>query len=122
ILVADVDAGATPIRLFLRVSNGTVTLSSTNGLTWQAGSNSSAAMSVDGSVNDLNAVLTNLTYLPNTNFVGADTLVLNVNDLGNTGTGGSLTDTRTVAITVIQTNHVPYFVSAPVTNAQSIPL
>jgi RHS repeat-associated protein len=122
ITVTDVDAGAASLRLSLSVSNGTLTLSSTNGLAWLAGSNGSTAIIVNGALNDLNAALTNLTYLPGTNFVGVDTLALSVDDLGNTGAGGSLTDARMVAITVVLTNHVPFFVSTPVTDVDSFPL
>ena len=60
-----------------------------------------------GNLTNLNAALDGLTYLPGTNYIGNDLLSFSVNDLGNTGFGGALTDSANVAITVGSTNHVP---------------
>jgi LPXTG-site transpeptidase (sortase) family protein len=55
-------------------------------------------MTFTGSLTNINAALNGLTY---TNVaVGADTLTIVTNDQGNTGVGGSQTDTDTVGITV----------------------
>src|SRR5262249_14804926 len=43
------------------------------------------------------------------NFNGADTLTIIANDQGNSGGGGGLTDTRTVAISVTAVNDAPVF-------------
>jgi hypothetical protein len=40
-------------------------------------------------------------YLGDLDFFGLDTLTFTTNDLGNTGTGGPLTDTKTVGITIL---------------------
>ena len=58
------------------------------GLTFTAGANGSAAMTVQGTLANINAALNGLTYTPPSNLTnnGSDTLTLVTNDLGNTGT------------------------------------
>src|SRR5262249_44471493 len=48
-----------------------------------------------------------LVYRGNLNFNGADTLTVTANDLGNTGSGGPMSDTKTVAITLAAVNDAP---------------
>ena len=48
-----------------------------------------------------------LTYRAVSDYNGADTLTVGANDGGNTGSGGSLTDSKTVAITVSAVNDGP---------------
>src|SRR5262249_39694555 len=48
-----------------------------------------------------------LTYSPAANYNGPDTLTITTNDQGNTGSGGALSDTDTVAITVAAVNDAP---------------
>ena len=105
--VADVDAGAGMLQLSLSVSNGAVFLAATNGLTWTAGKNGSAGLVVKGSLSDLNAALNGLAYLGSTNFFGADRLSLRVDDLGNTGAGGNLSDSKAISIVVMRINIPP---------------
>src|SRR5262249_49091698 len=50
---------------------------------------------------------TGLTYHPAFNYNGADTLTVTANDNGNTGSGGALTDTKTVAISIGAVNNPP---------------
>ena len=81
--------------LTLSVSHGTVTLDSTNGLTFTSGSNGSASLTVSGTVIDFNAAIINLTYTPTLNYAGSDTLVIQVSDPGD-----GLSASASVAITV----------------------
>ncbi len=46
-------------------------------------------------------------YAGNAQYFGPDTLSITTNDLGNTGTGGALTDSDTLAITVNAVNDAP---------------
>jgi hypothetical protein len=106
ISVAD-DAGINPIRVSLGVTNGTLTLGNTSGLTFSAGENGSSAMTFTGTLATINAGLNGLTYAPTPDFSGSATLTISTNDLGNTGSGGPLADTDTVAITVNPLNDSP---------------
>ena len=65
-------------------------------------------MTITGTMASINAALNGLVYLPGANFNGLATLTLTTNDLGNTGTGGALTDTDSVAITVNPVNDSPF--------------
>jgi Ca2+-binding RTX toxin-like protein len=64
-------------------------------------------MVFSGSLTDVNTALATLSYQGDAAYSGSDTLTMTSNDLGNTGSGGALTDTDTVGITVNVTNHAP---------------
>lgn len=101
ISVSDPDAGASPIRVTLTVTHGTLTLSGLTGLTFTVGDGTAdATMTFSGTITNLNNAINGLVYNPATGYSGAALLTITTNDLGNTGTGGALTDTDTVAITV----------------------
>ena len=92
----------------LDVANGTLTLSTTAGLTFVDGTtNGTASVHVTGTLAAVNAALNGMTYRGAPNFNGPDTLQVTTDDLGNTGAGGALTDTDTVAITVTPVNDAP---------------
>ena len=105
ISVNDVDAGAGNVTVTLAVTNGTLTLASTSGLT--VSGNGTASVSATGTLADLNAALNGLSYAPNANYNGSDSLAITANDNGNTGAGGPLTDAEAVAITVNAVNDAP---------------
>jgi uncharacterized lipoprotein len=107
ISVADPDAGTNPLRLSLTVTNGTLTLATVAGLTFNSGANGSTAMTFTGTAAQINAALNGLQYAPNANTNGPDLLAITTNDLGNTGTGGPRTDSSTVAINVLEVNDAP---------------
>ena len=64
-------------------------------------------MTFRGTVAEVNAALSGLTYLGDANYNGPDTLQITTNDLSNTGDGGPLSDTDSIAITVIGVNDAP---------------
>ncbi len=112
--VADVDAGTAPVRVTLTVTSGTLTLSGTTGLDFsgavpgaQGDGTADAAMTFAGTLADVSAALDGLFYVPNADYNGAAVLTLNVDDQGNTGAGGALTDTDTVSLTVNPVNDAP---------------
>jgi hypothetical protein len=111
ISIADVDAGSGQLQLSLTISNGTVTLGATNGLIRVGGADSSSGLTVQGTLSDLNTAMNGLVYLSKTNFAGTDTLMLVVSDLGNSGAGGPLTDTKSVVINIVAPNNVTPVVS-----------
>ena len=87
ISVADSVAGSNSDSLTLSVAHGTITLSTTSGLTFTAGSNDSASFTVTGTVTNLNAALNNLTYAPTTNYLGSDSLAISLLDPGDNEVG-----------------------------------
>ena len=83
-------ANNTSDSLKLTVSNGTLSLGSTNGLTITSGSNNSASMTVSGTLASLNADLSGLVYTPNSNYTGTATITLSDTDTTDGAIGTAL--------------------------------
>lgn len=98
----DPDAGNQPVRVTLFVNSGVINLSQTSGLSFVSGANGTKYLLFDGTVDDVNAAMLNMTYTANAN-VTSDTLTLDVHDLGHSGTGGYKTDRDTVALALVGT-------------------
>ena len=101
--VVDLDAGSGSISVRLAVSGGTLTAASAGGVT--VANSGTSAITLTGTLANINAYLAALgpariSLVPTADFNGAVTLTMTTNDLGNTGTGGPLTDTDTSTITV----------------------
>ncbi|MEX2138898.1 MAG: tandem-95 repeat protein [Pirellulales bacterium] len=108
ISIADLDAGSSPVEVTLTATNGAITLSQTTGLSFTAGDGTAdAVMTFTGSVANINAALNGLSFAPTTNYNGAASLQIVTNDQGNSGSGGALSDTDTVNITVNAVNDAP---------------
>ena len=76
--------------VYLDSTNGTLTLSSAAGITFNAGDGTAdATMTFTGTLVSVNAVLANVTFTPNPNFAGTAVVTLQTNDLGNRGGGGA---------------------------------
>ncbi len=114
IQIGDVDAAAGTMEVTLSVTNGTLTLAGTTGLSFTTGDGTADSTLVfTGTLTDINTALATLTYNPTTNYNGAAVLSITTSDQGNTGTGGTLTDTDTVNITVNATNDAPTVTITP---------
>ncbi|MGE0607077.1 MAG: DUF4347 domain-containing protein, partial [Pirellulales bacterium] len=108
ISISDIDAGASSVQVTLAVTNGTLSLGGTGGLTFSTGDgNADSSMTFSGSVSNINLALAGLSYSPTANYAGAATLTITTSDLGNTGSGGTLTDVDNIAITVNAVNDPP---------------
>ena len=103
----DAPEGSTALEVQLSVDNGTLTLASTANLTIIAGSDASDSLTLTGQLADINTALDGLIYTPTADHFGADTLTVSTSDNGGTGTGGTLTDSDTLAITVQPVNDAP---------------
>ncbi len=105
ISVADVDADAGGgLEVSLGVSSGVLTVGTTAATVTGDGT---TAVSIDGSVAAVNAALNGLTYTPNPNFNGSDSLSVSTSDQGNFGSGGALSDNDTISITIDPVNDAP---------------
>ncbi len=113
IQVGDVDAGVSDLEVSLSVTNGTLTLAGVAGLVFTTGDGTAdGSMVFSGTQAAINAALATLTYNPTPGFSGASVLSITTSDLGNTGTGGALTDSDNVNITVNAINDAPTIVNA----------
>lgn len=110
--IADVDATGS-MTVTLAVTRGKITVASATGVTIGTG-NGTSSVTLTGTVAAINAALSatnGVVYRGNLNYNGADTLTMTTSDGGSTGTGGTLTDTDTVGITVTPVNDPPVFLS-----------
>ena len=113
---ADADGSSASLELSLSVSQGTVSFSQNTGLNFLSGNGlDNSSIVVTGTANDLNNAIDGLVYTPNANYNGSDTLAINVNDQGASGTGGAQTASELLALTINPVNAIPVFTStAPV--------
>ncbi len=101
IAISDFDAGGSPVEVTLTATNGTLNLSGTRGLTFSAGDGTAdATMTFTGTIADINAALEGATFVATPGFIGTASVQIVTNDQGNTGTGGALSDTDSLAIMV----------------------
>ncbi|MDI1258673.1 Ig-like domain-containing protein [Aquabacterium sp.] len=119
ISISDVDAASGSMQVTLSVLHGTLTLSGLTGLSFTSGDGTAdGSMVFTGTVANINAALAGLSYTPTSNYAGADTLSIVTSDQGNTGTGGPLTDSDMVAITVNSVNDAPAGASTTITTLE----
>ncbi len=106
--VSDPDATTQQIQISLSATNGTLNLSQTTNLVFSVGDGTNdATMIFLATLSDANAALATLTFRGTADFNGMASLRIVTNDLGNTGVGGALSDTDSVAITVTPVNDPP---------------
>lgn len=104
--VSDADAGSSPLRTSLTVANGALTLSTTAGLTFEAGDGTmDGSMTFRGTIAAINAALAGLRFTPSPNFNG--TMSLQVTTVDLVGPTGGQTDTDSVTITVTAVDDPP---------------
>ena len=108
--VNDPNATGTSDSVTLAAEFGTISLGSSNGLTIVASGPSS--MTVNGTLANLNAALSNLVYTPNSSFDGYD--LLEVSDQNAVSGQSSFT-----GVTLVVSDNVALFVSAPTSVALS---
>lgn len=115
IAVADIDAaGDLTVNVF--ASRGQLSLSSIAGLAFDLGDGvQDEVLTFRGAQAAINNALRTLTYRPNADFNGNDTISLNVSDGGNTGLGGVLGDAEAIGVTVLGLNSAPS-ITAPTTS------
>ncbi len=122
ISVSDPDAGIADIQLSLTVNQGTLSIRDdvSGGLvTGEINGNGTSLVILNGSVAKINSTLADpsgLLYQPAPDYSGPDTLTLDVDDLGHTGTGGPQSGQGTVSITVSEVNDPPLMTAGTVGN------
>lgn len=108
ITVSDADAGNAAIQGQVTTNVGTITLGSTTGLNITGGANNSGSITFTGTIANINAALTSSRYNPpNADFNGNALITMRADDLGNTGTDGPKTDTKTLTISFAAVNDPP---------------
>jgi VCBS repeat-containing protein len=117
--IADVDAGSSSVTTTLHVEHGVLDAQSfslpAGSTVFIGGEPSGKTLTLIGAVAAINVALAHITYTPDSNFNGADTLTITTDDHGNTGPGGPQTDIDTVAITVTSVNDAPLTINDAIT-------
>jgi uncharacterized delta-60 repeat protein len=103
VVASDVDGNAGLESLTLSVQNGTIRFNSLAGISVVSGANNSKAMTVQGTIANLETALSsgNLIYHSKAGYQGSDTLNLTLNDDGNTGSGGAKTVSKSLSIHIV---------------------
>ncbi len=103
ITASDADLGSNPVLVTLTAANGTLTLATTSGLTFTAGDGTAdATLTFTGTIDAVKAALDGLKF--DAASAAAASVTITTDDQGFTGSGGSMTDTDTVNITVSSTS------------------
>jgi hypothetical protein len=108
ISVSDVDVAETEngqLEVSLAVAHGTLSFEAGEASIVDGGSESASA-TLRGTPAQLNTALGTVRYLGGTLYYGPDPLQIRVNDLGNTGSGGTLEDSTEVGILLVATSMV----------------
>ena len=101
ISIKDADADGGYEQVALTATNGTITLAQTSGLVFTAGSSTaSAQMTFSGTVASIDAALNGMIFVPTNGYTGSASVKIVTNDQGNSGSGGPLSATSTLAITI----------------------
>ncbi len=108
ISITDVDVNNGNLTVAVSAVSGLLSLESLNGLTFTTGDGTQdSTLIFQGTQSAVNAALSALTYRANVNFGGADTIAVSVTDGGNSGTGISLSDSKSIAVNVLGINNPP---------------
>ncbi len=114
IVLSDEDVDNLQMILELTVSNGNLELSSTDDIICLEGGNCFATannMQYRGTLDVLNASISNLHYIPEDDYNGIDVLEIRLNDMGNVG-DEELEDIKNINISIEAINDAPFITSA----------
>jgi VCBS repeat-containing protein len=112
--IDDVDARNNPVKLDVTIYNGTCLFRNESGIEIDYFENSLyKRYSLIGNIGDINNALENLAYRPLDNFYGKTYVDLKLDDLGNSGLGGPLTDFHTITLYIQPVQDAPQLIGLP---------
>ncbi|MEN2980600.1 DUF4347 domain-containing protein, partial [Tistrella arctica] len=111
--VSDIDAGTGVVTVTFHVPSGSGTISATSDAGVTVGGTANTC-TLTGTITDINAFISaeNVTFTTAADATADVTMTVTVNDDGNTGTGGALTDSDTITLAVTAVNDAPV-ITAP---------
>jgi len=115
----DADAGGNSVTVVLSEASGLGTLAAVSGGGVTVSGSGSASLSLSGSIAALNAFVAagNLTYTTASNATADATLLVSIDDGGNTGSGGAKSANTQIALQVDAVNDAP---SVTVSGSQTV--
>ncbi|TWB37238.1 autotransporter-associated beta strand repeat-containing protein [Nitrospirillum pindoramense] len=96
--VADPDAWTGTETVTVSAGKGNLAVTASGGAS--VSGTGTGSLTIAGTLADVNATLASLTYTTTATGSDSDTVTVTVNDGGNTGTGGPLSDSKTIAVTL----------------------
>lgn len=117
--IDDPDAGSRRVQVSLLATKGTLRLATTEGLTMETGTDG-AAVVFRATLASTNRALDGLQFLPEPGYSGAASVLVSVDDLGNTGTGGSGITHQRAAVTVRSAALRPHLQSGVLRNVSNV--
>jgi VCBS repeat-containing protein len=117
---SDPDSASSSVTATLSVPSGTLAATSGGGVT--AGGSGTGSLTLTGSVANINTFIagSNVTFTTASNATSNVTLTVDINDGGNTGSGGAQTASATVTLSVTAVNDTPTVLAlSPLTVNQS---
>ena len=113
ISVNDPDASNSPILLRLTATNGWMSFGSVAGLTFISGDGlQDQAIVLTGTQAAINTAISTLVFQGNADYFGVANIQIEVDDLGNTGTGGARTATQNISVDITAVNDLPILVAS----------
>lgn len=110
----DIDVDTGTVEVTLTASSGTFDLAQITGLTFSTGTGAGdGSMVFEGTLADVNAAVASLTFHPVNGFTGQVELDVTVDDLGNTGTGGTLSATDTILLSIPDDTNTAPVINSP---------
>ncbi|MGB3494710.1 MAG: exosortase-dependent surface protein XDP2 [Elainellaceae cyanobacterium] len=105
IQITDVDAGDGELAITVSTTQGVVSLSALEGLTFTTGDGTEdGTIEFTGTLEAIAQALDSLTYHSLEDFEGQDTITITVDDQGNTGNGEAVVVTQTIPVQVLSTS------------------
>src|SRR5438132_4855703 len=107
ISIGDVDAGGSNVRVTLTATDGKLTLATIAGLSFTVGTGTlNTTMTFTGTIAAINTALDGMSFVPTAGFAGIGTLSVTTDDLGNSGSGGALSDSDTIQVEMVSETRV----------------
>ena len=109
ITIDDIDAGTNSVSVQLMSDKGTFTVVNKNSVSFSDGDGSGPLVIFTGTIENSNLALDGLIFTPSQGIQGVVQINIQVNDLGNTGAGGSKIASKQIMITISESddNHAP---------------
>ena len=113
ISIDDPDSGNSLILLRLTATNGFMSFGTTAGLTFLSGDGlQDQAIVLTGTQVAINAAIDTLVFQGNADYFGVANIQVEIDDLGNTGTGGAKSATQNIAIDIRPVNDSPVLIAS----------
>lgn len=97
--IADLDASSELVEVSVQTGTGVLSLATVSGLTFTTGDGTNdASMTFRGTLENVNTALASISYRPALDELVPGSIQVMASDLGNIGSGGTLTDSKVISL------------------------